>query len=137
MADWNVIKAEYVANPKASYRSLAETYNVPLRSLARVAAEEKWPELRQQASNEVTTAIVKKNQEAMARRYKNFTGAVDKLLRKIIKSVNAVDQNDTLALFRLSASLKNMQDICGISLDEKNRTEITVSFSGDLSGLSE
>ena len=43
--DWQTIKAEYVAGG-TSYRKLAAKYDVPFSTLKRVAAKEKWCELR-------------------------------------------------------------------------------------------
>ena len=45
-ADWPKIKAEYISNKEATYKSLAEKFGVSYAYLARMAAQEKWVEQR-------------------------------------------------------------------------------------------
>ena len=134
MPDWNVIKAEYVANPSASYRSLAEAHNVSLRTLARKASEEQWPVLRQQHNNAVATDIIDKNKDALAKRYKNFNSAADKLLRKISKGISTLEPKDYDGMRKLAAALKDMMVIHGITTETDNKTEVRISFANQILG---
>ena len=134
MPDWNVIKAEYVANPSASYRSLAEAHNVSLRTLARKASDEQWPLLRQQHNNAVATDIIDKNKDALAKRYKNFNAAADKLLRKISKGISTLEPQDYDGMRKLAAALKDMMVIHGITTEADNKTEVRISFASQILG---
>ena len=72
--DWKRIKAEYIAGG-TSYRKLAEKYSVSFSTLRKVAAKEKWTELRNKAGAKRDTKIVDSVSDKEAKK------AIDKLSR--------------------------------------------------------
>ena len=72
--DWKRIKAEYIAGG-TSYRKLAEKYGVSFSTLRKVAAKEKWTDLRNKAGAKADTKIVDSVSDKEAKK------AIDKLSR--------------------------------------------------------
>ena len=147
--DWKKLKAEYVAGG-TSYRKLAEKYGVPFGTLRKVAAKEKWTDLRSKAEAKADTKVIDVISDKEADRAKKLLDVTDKLLDKIADIIDNVD-NPT-GIKDISTAIKNIKDIKGIKSDvdlreqeariaklqkeaeaeEKDSNEIKVTIEGDL-----
>ena len=64
--DWSKIKTEYITDESASYRKLAEKYEVSFTTLSNRAKDEGWVELRRQFKDKTTTKTMEKLSEKQA-----------------------------------------------------------------------
>lgn len=121
-ADWNQIRTEYLTTKKASYRSLAKKYDIPLATLSRVAKDEGWYELKKQIDDKVSTNvgdIVAENQTKCATYISDTTVALlkqmaDEVVKNSLTSASAAfykDAADALRKFKDVAGVKNPKDI--------------------------
>ena len=108
--DWKRIKAEYIAGG-TSYRKLAEKYGVSFSTLRKVAAKEKWTELRNKAGAETDTKIVDTVSDKNADKATKIIDVADKLLDKISTIIDKVQ--DTQGIKHISSALKDIKDIKG------------------------
>lgn len=94
MADWNKIKAEYIAGG-TSYRKLAEKYGVKLSELRSIAERENWVELKTQAQHKTNTKIVNrvsdKESKKAIKRMERVSNLTDKLLDKLEQAITELD----------------------------------------------
>lgn len=115
--DWNKIKREYIQGD-TSYRKLADKYNVPFGTLRKVAAKEKWRELRDKTRQKADTKIVEAEAEKQATRMKRLLSVTDTLLDAVEKAVNEFNTADLLfdkgVLKSLSGAIKDIKEIQGI-----------------------
>lgn len=115
--DWNKIKREYIQGD-TSYRKLADKYNVPFGTLRKVAAKEKWRELRDKTRLKADTKIVEAEAEKQATRMKRLLSVTDTLLDAVEKAVNEFNTADLLldkgVLKSLSGAIKDIKEIQGI-----------------------
>lgn len=115
--DWNKIKREYIQGD-TSYRKLAEKYNVPFGTLRKVAAKEKWRELRDKTRLKADTKIVEAEAEKQAKRMTRLLSVTDTLLDAVEKAVNEFNTADLLldkgVLKSLSGAIKDIKEIQGI-----------------------
>lgn len=116
MSDWKRIKAEYVAGG-TSYRKLAEKYKVSFGTLRKVAAKEKWTDLRNKAEAKEDTKLVDSIGEKNAIRASKIIDVADKLLDKISKTVDAMDVIDSQSLKHFTSALKDLKEIKGFKSD--------------------
>ena len=130
--DWKKIKAEYIAGG-TSYRKLAEKHKVPFHTLRKVAAKEKWHDLRDETSAKAATKIVEIESDKQAERMKKLLTVSDKLLEAVEDAVNQFQAGELMldkgALKSLSSTIKDIKDIQSIksSLDiEEQKTRIAV-----------
>jgi transposase-like protein len=145
--DWNKIKAEYIAGG-TSYRKLAEKYGVSFSTLRKVAAKEKWTELRDKAGAKTDTEIVNTVSGKNAKKAIKIDKVADKLLDKISTLIDTV--HDTQGIKHISSALKDIKEIKGYKsaldlkeqeariaklqkeaekVDDSDVTEIEVTFS--------
>ena len=115
--DWNKIKREYIQGD-TSYRKLADKYNVPFGTLRKVAAKEKWRELRDKTRQKADTKIVEAEAENQAQRMTRLLSVTDKLLDAVEKAVNEFSTEELLldksTLKSLSGAIKDIKEIQGI-----------------------
>ena len=139
MADWNKIKAEYIAGG-TSYRKLAEKHGVSFNTLKTRAIEEQWYKLRQQSDHETTTKIVKDVSKKNAKIDDKYFRLVDMLIwqptglkelattMKYLKECKGVkseaDMREQEA--RIAKLIKEAQD------DSDEDIEVKVTMIGDL-----
>lgn len=130
--DWKKIKAEYIAGG-TSYRKLAEKHKVPFHTLRKVAAKEKWHDLRDETSAKAATKIVEIESDKQAERMKKLLTVSDKLLEAVEDAVNQFQAGELMldkgALKSLSSTIKDIKDIQSIksSLDiEEQKARIAV-----------
>ena len=118
--DWKRIKAEYIAGG-TSYRKLAEKYSVPFGTLRKVAAKEKWTDLRSKAEAKADTKLVDTLSEKEADRAAKIINVADKLLDKISEVIDTV--KDTQGIKHISSALKDIKDIKGFKTDADMREQ--------------
>lgn len=145
--DWKRIKAEYIAGG-TSYRKLAEKYGVSFSTLRKVAAKEKWTDLRSKAGAKADTKIVDTVSDKEADKATKIIEVADKLLEKISEVIDKV--HDTKGIKNISSALKDIKEIKGVKssadmreqeariaklqkeaekVDDSDVTEIEVTFS--------
>ena len=110
--DWKKIKTEYIAGG-TSYRKLAEKYNVSFSTLRKVAAKEKWTELRDKARAKSDTKIIEAISTKDAKKVLSIIDAADTLLTKLIDTVEAMEVVDSQSLKHFPSALKDLKDIKG------------------------
>ena len=118
--DWNRIKAEYIAGG-TSYRKLAEKHGVSFNTLKTHAVEEKWHQLRQQASHKAATKIIEIESDKQAERMKRLLTVSDKLLKAVEDAVEKFQAGELMlekgALKSLSGTIKDIKDIQNIKTE--------------------
>ena len=112
--DWKKLKAEYVAGG-TSYRKLADKYGVPFGTLRKVAAKEKWTDLRSKAVAKADTKIIESVSTKEADKANKILDVADKLIDRIAELIDHVD-NPT-GIRDITTALKNIKDIKGIKSD--------------------
>ena len=94
MASWKRIKAEYIAGG-TSYRKLADKYGVSFSTLRKIAAKEKWSELRNKAGAKRDTKIVEvigdKEADRAVDKLERVSNLTDRLLEKLEKAIEELD----------------------------------------------
>ena len=113
MADWKKIKKEYIAGG-CSYRSLAAKYGVPFGTLRRVAAKERWTDLRAQAEAKADTDIVEAVGKQNGKMGKEIYAAADLLLRKLLEAVEADEAITAQSMRQYTAALRDLKEIKNI-----------------------
>ena len=128
--DFSKLKKEYLKG-NTSYRKLAEKYNVPFGTLRKVAAKEKWTELRDKTRDKTDTKIVESISDEEANRAKRLLTVSDRLLERIEGMVEELTTGEVLldrtTLKQITGALKDIKDIQGIknSIDiEEQRARI-------------
>lgn len=115
--DWSKIKKEYLKG-KISYRELAEKYNVPFGTLRKVAAKEKWKDLRDKTRAKTDMKTIEIISDGEADRAKRLMSVTDKLLDRIEGLVEEFTAGEVLldktTLKQLTGALKDIKDIQGI-----------------------
>lgn len=90
MADWNKIKAEYIAGG-TSYRKLAEKYGVSKNVIQKRSQAGDWIELRRQVVDKSNTAVVEMEAERRIRQAERAEKIADVLLDKLARAVDELD----------------------------------------------
>ena len=149
--DWKKLKAEYIAGG-TSYRKLAEKYGVSFGTLRKVAAKEKWTDLRNKAVAKADTKIIESVSDKQADKAKKIIDVADKLLDKISSTIDQMDVMDSQSIKHFTSALKDLRDIKGIKSeadlreqeariaklqkeaesDDTDNNEIKVTIEGDL-----
>lgn len=123
MADWAKIKAEYIADQSASYRSLARKYGVNLTRLAGVAKKEKWIELRERKRNKTETAVVDACATKEAEKAIKIYEAADMALDVIMARLRGPDSIDPQAIKSLTGALKDIAAVKGLQTEADKREQ--------------
>ena len=117
MADWKKLKREYIAGG-TSYRKLAEKYHVPFGTLRKIAAKEKWRELRDKTRAETDTKIVDIESDKQAERMRRLLSVSDMLLDAVEDAVKQFTAGELIlergALKSLSGAIKDIKEIQNI-----------------------
>ena len=117
MPDWKKIKAEYIRGG-TSYRKLAETYSVSFSTLRKIAAKEKWTDLRNKAESRRDTKIIESIASREAKKEDMFQTISDKLLKLISDGID--DGSITFpgrGIRDITGALKDLREIKGIKSD--------------------
>lgn len=110
MADWEKIKAEYIATD-TSYRELGQKYGVNYATIGRKAAKEGWQTQRQQHVNNTLTKILDVDTEQKVDRATKLYSAADELLNKIVAGISSEGIVSATAAKNYSEALRNIKDI--------------------------
>ena len=114
---WELIKSEYITDPSATYRSLAEKYGVSRVQIGNVGKDEKWVELRRQHLDRTVTKTVAAVENAQAKRAEKMQNVADKLLLKIEALVDRPEPLNEKAIRSLTAAVKDLKEIQSIKSD--------------------
>ena len=120
---WDLIKSEYITDPSATYRKLAEKYGVSRVQIGNVGKEEKWVELRRQHLDRTVSKTVAAVESAQVNRAKKMQNVADKLLLKIEELVDRPEPLNEKAIRSLTAAVKDLKEIQSIKseLDEQEQ----------------
>lgn len=120
--DFSKLKREYIKGG-VSYRELAEKYDVPFGTLRKVAAKEKWKELKDKARAKSDMKIIEVISDGEADRAERLLSASDRLLERIETLIETFTIGEVMldrtTLKQLTGALKDIKEIQGIksSLD--------------------
>ena len=114
---WDLIKSEYITDPSATYRKLAEKYGVSRVQIGNVGKEEKWVELRRQHLDRTVSKTVAAVENAQVNRAKKMQNVADKLLLKIEELVDRPEPLNEKAIRSLTAAVKDLKEIQSIKSD--------------------
>ena len=150
MADYSKIKAEYIAGG-TSYRKLAKKYEVSFSTLRKVAAKEKWTDLRSRCGTKADTKLVDAISTKNTKKATDIIDVADKLLDKIYEMLDADMPYNTQNVKNLTSALKDLKEIKGFkssadmreqeariaklqreAMAEETDSEIKVTIEGDL-----
>lgn len=110
--DWNAIKTEYLTTD-TSYRKLAKKYGIHSTAVANRAGREGWVEERERFRRKSLSKTLEKLSSAQADRAARLQTVADKLLSKLEKVVDALEDGalETQQFRQIAASLKDIKDI--------------------------
>lgn len=110
--DWNSIKTEYITTD-TSYRKLAKKYGLNHTAIAVRAGREDWVGERERFNNKAIAKTLDKLSSAQAGRAARLQTVADKLLTKIERAVDALEDDalETQQFRQIAASLKDIKDI--------------------------
>ena len=153
MADWNKIKAEYIAGG-TSYRKLAKKYEkdgITLANIRAKAEKEEWGKLRTQSQHKADTKMVNEIATKQANTGLKINVVANKLLEKLECSIDKLPVIDGGTLRSYTSALKDLKEITGSKCDidlreqearirklekeaekEQVDNEIRVTIEGDL-----
>ena len=136
MADWVSIRADYVSGG-VSYSELAERHGVPLGSIKRHAAQERWAanraEMEQNRYQKTVRKVLERKTDHEADRLTRLLAIGDNITDRLEEatSITPLDQYD----FRTYAStLKTLQDVAK-SNDPRGETELLSKAHEILGGI--
>lgn len=118
--DWNKIKTEYITTD-ASYRDLAEKYDVPRVTIGRIGKAENWVELRRQYTDDLMTKTLTEMSKGQVERAARLQSVADKLLDKVEGMIEIEDS--TQGVRQLAATLKDIKDIHMIKSESDMREQ--------------
>lgn len=123
MADWAKIKAEYIRDGSATYRSLAKKYGVNLTRLAGVAKRENWVGLRERKRNRTETAVVDACATKEAEKAIKIYEAADLAILAITSKLSDWDELNAQDIRSLTGALKDIAAVKGIQTDAERREQ--------------
>ena len=88
---WQKIKAEYITDAAATYRSLSEKYGVSLGTLQKRAKKENWPLLKKQSGDRTDAKAVAVLEARNLQKIARLHDITDKLLDKLEQAVDELD----------------------------------------------
>lgn len=115
-ANWKKIKAEYIRGG-TSHRKLAKKYDVPLGTLQKIAAKEKWCDKRKQSECKEDAIITESIAEENASKALKIYDVADKLLEKIAFTLDNMDVLGSQEIKHFTSALKDIKDIKGVKSD--------------------
>lgn len=110
--DWKAIKTEYITTD-TSYRKLAAKYGVTHNVIGVKSRQEGWIQERQRFIAKTMAKTIEKISTNQANRAAKILNVADKLLSKIEKAVDALEDEalETQQYRQLTASLKDLKEI--------------------------
>lgn len=110
MANWQKLKREYVKGG-VSYRQLAEKHGVSFSQLQKIAAKEKWNDLRKKTGRKADEKLMESVSSRQAEFGHEIYEAADILLKKLIEQVENTKVITAPMMRQYTASLKDLKDI--------------------------
>lgn len=104
------MKTEYVTTD-TSYRKLAEKYNVSPTCVYAKGKQEGWVAEREQYQRNSYAKALETITKSQTDRVKRLQTITDKILNKIEKSVELMDEADLQAFRQITATLKDIKEI--------------------------
>ncbi len=140
----NLIKIEYISDPKTSYRKLAEKYNYPFKKISAIGKKEQWGQLRAQMQDKIFKKTMNKISTKKSNEFSRVIESANRLLGVIERSIDdpkqfnryVVNENfkavekvfkktDTKALKEITSSLKELAAVVGYANEQKNAEKDT------------
>lgn len=125
--DWERAKIEYITNREESYRSIAARYGVSVKQVGNRGKAEKWPELRKQHWDRVSTETVEAIGDQQVDRMVKVQNVADKLLGKLENAVDCLSGRDLAKNAKLAKGLtgaiKDIKEIMDLRSDADAREQ--------------
>ena len=123
MADWTLIKSEYISDPKASYRNLAKKYGVSFDTLKKMAKREDWPGLRTQATHTAATQILSVCVAQEVSQAEKIIQATDQICDRMIEALASMDISNATAVRQMALALKDIREIYNLNKTQMDKDE--------------
>lgn len=126
--EWEKIKAEYLLDETATFRSLAEKYGISASGIAKRSKQGGWQELRAQASRErikkQVAAAEKELAGAASARVQAINRIYDKMIAKIEIYVDEAPPEEVAAnAKKITSAIDDIAHISGIKSDSDRREQ--------------
>lgn len=119
---WNAMRTEYISSDNSSYRQLEKNYGVSFNKIRKRSLEEDWQgkreEFKTNRANKSLDLVAEYQAGECAKAFK----VASKLLEKIEKAVDAIDDADTGAIKQLTGAIKDLKEI-GVFRSDMDRLE--------------
>lgn len=159
--DWAQIRAEYITQPGATYRSLSAKYGIPSATICAVGKSEKWVVDKKQNLNKISADTLAAAEAAEREKRQSIFEVSNKVLAKLSKAAELCPEEDVKGLKTIVSAIKDIQDIQGVmspaaareteakidlmiaqaqsirsKVDEGNKEPITIRIEGDAQNYS-
>lgn len=119
---WNAMRTEYISSDNSSYRQLEKNYGVSFNKIRKRSLEEDWQgkreEFKTNRANKSLDLVAEYQAGECAKAFK----VASKLLEKIEKAVDAIEDADTGAIKQLTGAIKDLKEI-GVFRSDMDRLE--------------
>lgn len=119
---WNAMRTEYISSDNSSYRQLEKNYGVSFNKIRKRSLEEDWQgkreEFKTNRANKSLDLVAEYQAGECAKAFK----VASKLLEKIEKAVDAIEDEDTGAIKQLTGAIKDLKEI-GVFRSDMDRLE--------------
>lgn len=119
---WDTIKAEYISSDQSSYRQLEKKYGVSYSKIQKRAMNENWSAERDRYKSARLNKSLDLVCDFQAGQCAKAFMVANKLLEKIEKAVDAVEDADTGAIKQLTGAIKDLKEI-GVFRADMDRAE--------------
>ena len=119
---WNAMKTEYISSDNSSYRQLEARYGVSFNKIRKRSLEEDWQGKREEFKTNRANKSLDLVAEYQATECAKAFMVANKLLDKIAKAVDAVEDADTGAIKQLTGAIKDLKEI-GVFRADLDRAE--------------
>ena len=124
MADWTLIKSEYISDPEISTRALAAKHGVSYSTLAKKCCKEHWEEARKQQRIKVVAKVADKIASKKVSQAEKIIRATDDIADRIIDAMSTMDLTNAAAVRQMTLALKDLREIYNLNktkLDEQEQ----------------
>lgn len=104
----NLIKIEYVSDPKTSYRKLAEKYNYPFKKISEIGKKEGWGQLRVQLRDKIFKKTMNRISTKKSDEYSRVIQSANKILGVIEKNLDDPKQFNRYIVTENSESVEKI-----------------------------
>ncbi len=147
----NIIRTEYISDPKMSYRKLAEKYKFPLKKISQMGKKENWKQLRVQLGDKILKKTINKISTEKSEDLIRTIRTTNKLLTHVDKALEddrqfnrhivyenfkanekVFDKSDARAIKDMSSALKNIATILQIEPKKENEdNNVSIEFTSE------